>query len=143
MTLHPDYRLSSEAPGLEEYRELRARAGLSVVTAEQAGPALTGSWAWVTVREAATGCLVATGRVIGDGGWYFTVADMATRPGHQGRGLGAAVLKRLLEQIAEEAPANPYVTLMADRPGRKLYARMGFVETAPHSLGMRLNRSPE
>jgi len=26
---------------------------------------------------------------------------------------------------------------MADEPGRRLYGSMGFVETAPHSLGMR------
>ena len=50
----------------------------------------------------------ARGRVIGDGGWYFHIADMATLPEHQGRGLG-----------------------------HRLYESMGFVETAPESLGMR------
>ena len=75
-------------------------------------------------------------RNFGDGGWYFHVADMATLPEHQGRGLGRLVLTDLLEQIAEVAPPDPYVTLMADAPGRRLYASMGFVETAPRSLGM-------
>ena len=32
---------------------------------------------------------------------------------------------------------EPYVTLMADAPGRRLHESMGFVETAPKSLGMR------
>lgn len=78
------------------------------------------------------------GRVIGDGGWYFHIADVATLPEHQGRGLGRRVLTDLLAQIDEAAPAGPYVTLMADAPGRRLYESMGFVETAPRSLGMRL-----
>ena len=77
------------------------------------------------------------GRVIGDGGWYFHVADMATLPEHQGRGLGRAVLADLLAQIDAVTPDGAYVTLMADEPGRRLYASMGFVETAPDSLGMR------
>ena len=80
------------------------------------------------------------GRVIGDGGWYFHIADMATLPEHQKKGLGQAVLEALLAKIREEAPPRPYVTLMADEPGRPLYAKLGFVETAPHSLGMMLPR---
>lgn len=80
------------------------------------------------------------GRVIGDGGWYFHVADMATLPDHQGRGLGRRVLTDLLAQIDGAVTDAPYVTLMADEPGRRLYESMGFVETAPKSLGMRLAR---
>ena len=81
------------------------------------------------------------GRVVATAGgtcWYFYIADMATLPEHQGRGLGRRVLADLLAQIDEAAPAEPYVTLMADAPGRRLYEPMGFVETAPKSQGMRL-----
>jgi GNAT superfamily N-acetyltransferase len=78
------------------------------------------------------------GRVIGDGGWCFHVVDMAVLPDHQRRGLGDAVLSWLLDRIRRAAPPGAYVTLMADPPGRRLYARHGFVETAPHSLGMSL-----
>lgn len=54
------------------------------------------------------------------------------------KGLGDQILKRLLWEISEKAPKDgaPYITLMADGPGRKLYQKNGFVETAPHSLGM-------
>ena len=77
------------------------------------------------------------GRVIGDGGWYFLIADMATLPDHQRRGLGDAILKRLLAKIkAEAAPGEAYVTLMADEPGRKLYQKHGFVESMPKEMGM-------
>jgi GNAT superfamily N-acetyltransferase len=65
---------------------------------------------------------------------------MATLPEHQGGGLGRRVLTDLLAQIDGAAPAGAYVTLMADGPGRRLYESVGFVETAPESLGMRLAR---
>lgn len=138
--MNPDYELLDETPPLETYLELRRVSGLSPRTSEQGAPALVNSWAWVTARHRASGDIVAMGRVIGDGGWYFMVADMATLPEHQRQGIGRALLTRLLERIERNAPADAYVTLMADAPGRPLYESLGFVETAPHSVGMRLAR---
>jgi ribosomal protein S18 acetylase RimI-like enzyme len=76
--------------------------------------------------------------VIGDGGWYFHIADIAVLPAHRRRGLGDAILTALIDRIRAEAPPGAWVTLLADPPGRGLYARHGFRETAPHSLGMAL-----
>ena len=138
--MHPDYDLTLSPPPLADYLRLRPDSGLSPVTEAQGQPALVNSWAWVHVRHRASGEVVAMGRVIGDGGWYFHIADMATLPEHQKKGLGQAVLEALLAKIREDAPPRPYVTLMSDEPGRPLYAKLGFVETAPHSLGMMLPR---
>ena len=78
------------------------------------------------------------GRLLGDGGWYFHVVDMAVLPAHQRRGLGDAILGALLDRIREVAPPGAHVNLLADPPGRRLYERHGFAETAPHSVGMAL-----
>lgn len=77
------------------------------------------------------------GRAIGDSGWCFLIADMATGPARQRRGIERAVLEELLSAILTRAPENPYIVLLADAPGRPLYQSMGFIETAPHSIGMR------
>ncbi len=138
--LADDYVLLPEPPTVEEYRRLRADSGLRPKTAEQAAGALANSWAWCHVRHVPTGEAVAMGRALGDGGWYFHIADMATLPAHQGKGLGREVLSWIVAQIDERAPENPYITLMADAPGRPLYRSFGFVESAPHSLGMVLPR---
>jgi GNAT superfamily N-acetyltransferase len=82
------------------------------------------------------------GRLLGDGGWYFHVADMAVLPAHQRRGLGDAILTALLDLIRSAAPPGAYVNLLADPPGRPLYQRHGFAETAPGSLGMALTLRP-
>jgi len=132
------YRLVESSPGVEEYLALRQRAGLSPKTREQAVAALPGSWAACHVVYEASGQTVGMGRVIGDGGWYFHVVDMAVLPDHQRRGLGDAMLRSLLQRIRAGAPRGAYVNLLADPPGRRLYARHGFAETAPHSVGMAL-----
>jgi GNAT superfamily N-acetyltransferase len=61
---------------------------------------------------------------------------MAVLPEHQRRGLGDLILTVLLERIRREAPPGAYVNLIADPPGRRLYARHGFTATAPDSIGM-------
>lgn len=136
------YVLLPTPPGVDEYVRLRQDSGLSPKTTEQASYAVANSWAFCHVRHRDSGAAVAMGRLLGDGGWYFHVADMATLPDHQRRGLGRWVLEWLLEQVDNRAPANPYVTLLADEPGRALYRGLGFVDTAPESIGMRYAGRP-
>jgi ribosomal protein S18 acetylase RimI-like enzyme len=130
------YELRSGPPSVAAAVALRDRSGLTPKTAAQTAAALAGSWTAVHVVHGASGEVVGMGRVIGDGGWYFHVADMAVLPEHQRRGIGDAILTELVARIRAAAPPEPYVTLLADPPGRRLYARHGFVPTAPHSIGM-------
>lgn len=132
------YRMLHQPPTSEEYLRLRRESGLSPRTPEQAVGALTASWAWTCLRTE-DGALAAMGRVLGDGTWYFHLADVATAPAHQRRGLGRAVMEDLIARIDAAAPPHPYITLMADSPGQTLYRALGFVDSAP-SLGMRLPR---
>jgi GNAT superfamily N-acetyltransferase len=132
------YSLREGTPPVEVYRHLRKESGLTERTQEQSLPAMAGTWWGCHVTHDATGHVVAMGRIIGDGGWYFHVADMATLPDHQRRGLGDLVLSALLERITEHAPPGAFVSLMADPPGRKLYARHGFTEDREASIGMAL-----
>ena len=132
----PGYRLADGPPAVADYLSLRERAGLTPKRQDQADAALGGSWAAVHVVHEADGKTVGMGRVLGDGGWYFHVVDMAVLPEHQRRGLGDAILTALLERIRREAPPGAFVNLIADPPGRKLYARHGFTATAPDSVSM-------
>ena len=138
MNLPPGYVLLDEPPTLEEYLRLRRDSGLTPKNEAQGSGALTGSWSFCHIRVEATDTAVAMGRVIGDGGWYFHVADMATLPEHQRLGLGRVILDHLLDGIRTGAPERPWVTLFADAPGRRLYASAGFTESAPGSLGMQM-----
>lgn len=137
-SLPQGYSMLEAPPTGAEYVRMRAVTGLSPRTPAQAEGALDASWAWTTVRDP-DGALAAMGRVIGDGTWYFHLADIATDPAHQRQGLGRAVMEDLIARIDAAAPPEPYITLLADPPGQRLYRSLGFVDSAP-SLGMRLPR---
>ncbi|EEH21147.1 hypothetical protein PABG_03378 [Paracoccidioides brasiliensis Pb03] len=137
--IHPDYHLRDGYPNIPEYLGLRRTPNLSHKTEEQAILALPGSWFGCCVVHTETNTTVGMGRIVGDGGWYFHIVDMVVAAEHQRKGLGDVVLARLLERIREVAPPGAWVSLLADPPGRKLYAKHGFKETAPHSIGMALD----
>ncbi|MDM7830109.1 GNAT family N-acetyltransferase [Cellulomonas edaphi] len=136
-SLAAGYALRAEPPPVDDYVHLRTAAGLRPKSTAEARAALRGSWSCCHVVTAA-GATVAMGRVIGDGGWYFLVADMATEPVHQRRGLGSVVLAHLLADIRQRAPGEPYVTLTADDAGRRLYAQAGFTPFTADQTGMQL-----
>lgn len=140
-SLAPGYVLHEGYPSVEDYVHLRVASGLTPKTSAQASASIAGSWHGVHITHTTSATpsqAVAMGRVIGDGGWYFVIADMAVLPEHQRRGLGDVVLKGLMEGIERRAvEGTAYICLSADEPGRKLYAKNGFVETAPKELGMR------
>ncbi|KAF3759919.1 putative GNAT family acetyltransferase [Cryphonectria parasitica EP155] len=126
------YTLHAGFPSVSEYRNLRKSSGLTPVTEAQAAGAVTGSlYGCHITYSSGSDQAVAMGRIIGDGGWYFHIADMATLPEHQRKGLGSVVLKHLLAYVKDNSPEDgePYITLFADPPGRRLYERNGFVES--------------
>lgn len=148
--LPPGYRLEPSVPSTTEYRHLRKSAGLTPVTEAQANRVASGSWygCHITYRHSEDDqpLAVAMGRIIGDGGWYFHIADMATLPEHQRKGLGRIVLQHLLAYIKENSPADgtPYINLFADPPGRRLYENSGFVAGERfNELGMVLDEQKE
>jgi ribosomal protein S18 acetylase RimI-like enzyme len=130
------YRLDMSTPTVDQYLRLRLESGLMPKTPAQAEAALPGSWAACHVVHEASGDVVGMGRLLGDGGWYFHVVDVAVLPEHQRRGLGDSILRALLDRVRAVAPPGAYVNLLADAPGRRLYERHGFVETAPDTVGM-------
>ncbi len=134
----PGYRLVMAAPSIADYVRLRRETGLTPKTEAQAAAALPGSLAVWHVVDEATGETVGMGRLLGDAGWYFHIVDMAVLPAHQRRGIGDAVLTAILDHIRQTAPAQAFVSLMADPPGRRLYDRHGFFETAPEHVGLAL-----
>jgi ribosomal protein S18 acetylase RimI-like enzyme len=129
------YELVPTAPTVDEYMTLRRDSGLTPRSREQSEGAVHNSWSFCHVR-ARNGDAVAMGRVIGDGGWYFVIADMATLPAHQRRGLGRRVIDHLLDDIRSRAPKCAYVTLTADAAGQRLYEEVGFSNVAPAQAGM-------
>lgn len=128
------YRLIEAAPTADEYRALRVAAGMGPKGAEAAARGLPNSLYAVTVLK--DGRPVGMGRIVGDGGLFLQVVDIAVEPEHQGQGLGKAIMAQLMSWVEQMATPGTYVSLIADGEAKRLYAGYGFVETAPKSVGM-------
>lgn len=76
------------------------------------------------------------GRIIGDGGCFFQIVDIAVNPVYQGKGLGKLIMAKITSYLDEEAPKGAYVSLIADVPADRLYQKFGFDYTYPKSVGM-------
>lgn len=127
---------TNQVPGIDEFVGLRDVAGLSKNTLDAARRGLAGTCFSVCVRD--NDWLVGMGRVIGDGGCFYQVVDIAVHPDYQRRGIGLEIMTRLMEQLRENAPKSAYVSLIADGGASKLYEKFGFEFTAPASVGMAL-----
>lgn len=121
-------------PGIDDYRRLRAAAGLSPKSAQAAARGLPNTLFGVSLLH--DGRAIGMGRVIGDGGCFFSVVDIAVLPDWQGRGLGKRIMAALDAWLRDHAPASAYVALVADGDAKHLYARYGFRESAPHAVNM-------
>lgn len=111
-------------PDAEDYRRLREAAGLSRKSAEAAGRGVSGTLYGVSLLR--DGEVVGMGRVIGDGGCFYFVVDIAVAPALQGQGLGGRVMRALDAWLRTNAPATAHVSLIADGDAKHLYAKYGF-----------------
>lgn len=135
MTRLPDgYTLTDTVPAVDTYLRLRRIAGLSPKT--EAGATLGLPRSLIAVEIVTAGQTVGMGRVVGDGALFVQVVDIAVDPAHQGKGLGKAIMARLMERMKADLPSGTYVSLLADGEAQRLYAQYGFVLTAPASVGM-------
>ena len=121
-------------PEVEDYCRLRNLAGMSPKTAQAASKGLPNTLYGVSLCH--DGKVIGMGRIIGDGGCFYTVVDIAVAPSFQGQGLGKRIMNALDAWLRDNAEPSAYVTLVADGNARFLYSKYGFVETAPASVNM-------
>jgi ribosomal protein S18 acetylase RimI-like enzyme len=127
------YSCLLEIPSIDDYLRLRRNAGLTPRSAAAAEAGLPNTVAGVVVKLGSLA--VGMGRTVGDG-LFYQLVDIAVEPAHQGKGLGKMIVSRLLEELRRIAPAEAYVSLIADGRANELYAQYGFEPTAPASIGM-------
>ncbi|MGK5077898.1 GNAT family N-acetyltransferase [Janthinobacterium sp. HLX7-2] len=125
-------------PAIVTYQYLRLAAGLSAKSTAAAAKGLPNSLFAVQVLQGDE--VVGMGRIIGDGGCFFQVVDIAVLPAHQGKGLGKRIMREIMRFIDTDVPQSAYVSLIADGQAQDLYAQFGFRHTAPASVGMALKR---
>jgi GNAT superfamily N-acetyltransferase len=131
---NPPYSALHETPSAAIYNALRTGAGLSAKTEDAAMRGLAGTLFAVQMLYGDQS--VGMGRVIGDGGCFYQVVDIAVLPGHQGKGLGKRIMREIMGYLDANVPPSGYVSLIADGKAQELYAQFGFEPTAPAGIGM-------
>ncbi|WP_062463853.1 GNAT family N-acetyltransferase [Demequina soli] len=130
---------SLEAPTAAEFRALYLSTGWGAPTEEQCARALAGSWAVSSARDA-SGALVGVGRLISDGAMHAYVNEMIVREDARGAGVGAEILRLLVE--AARAAGVTQVQLFAARGRAPFYARHGFIARPDDAPGMEIPQAP-
>lgn len=115
---------STTLPAPEAYVALRAAAGLGPRSLAAARAALPNTLHAVTLTEGDN--LIAMGRVVGDGGCFVLLTDIAVHPDHQGRGLGRAVTERLVQWCEATLPPDCHISLVSSNRAVPLYQAFGF-----------------
>lgn len=129
-----EYTLTEHLPMVEEYLAIRNAVQWSNPTVETAASALNGSLSCVCIRH--NDKLVAFGRVVGDGSFTFYIQDMIVHPEHQGKGLGKAVMHRIMRYIQAAGGEDAYIGLMAARNAVGFYEQFGFSARPESAPGM-------
>src|SRR5699024_7209894 len=127
-------KVKYEAPTVQDYRNMRKKAGLSEKSQRAAEKEISNACFDVTIYD--DDLLIAMGRVIGDGGTAFQIIDIAVEPRYHAQGYGEEVMTDIMQYISSVAEDGTYVSLMADYPADKLYEQFGVTTTEPHSCGM-------
>ena len=84
-----DYTVIHATPTDETYIFLRAATGLPSKAPQAATAGLANTLFAVQIAHLSyLDEIVGMGRMVGDGGCFFQVADIAVLPAHQGKGLG-------------------------------------------------------
>lgn len=136
------YELKYETPSVQDYIRIRLAAGLSRKSIEAAEIGLSNSLCAVIICS--NGLPIGIGRVIGDGGCFFEIVDIAVEPDHQKKGLGDMIMEGLMAFINDKAPDTAYVSLMADHGTPEFYKRFGFKASLPpekSGMSLRINRN--
>jgi GNAT superfamily N-acetyltransferase len=126
--MEPGYELTIGMPSVEDYCRLRVSTGLNPKSAEAAAAGLPNTLFGVLILK--------DNQVVGDGGLFYQVVDILVEPAHQRRGLGKAIVGKIVEHLKQSAPAGAHVSLIANGDAWHLYAQFGFEPTAPASIGM-------
>ena len=130
---------AERVPDCEAYLELFNTTGWNEMYRVSAGDlqrSLTRSWHAISAFEGKR--LIGFGRLLSDGVLYAVVFDVIVAPDRQRRGIGTAIMKRLLQRC--EAHGLRDVLLFSARGTPAFYRRFGFVERPGEAPGMILRR---
>jgi GNAT superfamily N-acetyltransferase len=133
-----EIRYENIVPPAQDYNRLRRDAGWPQMDPDTAACCLPESQYLVCAFDGDE--MVGTGRVVGDGGLCFYIQDVIVLKSHQGLGIGAGLMERIMAFIAGRAVKDTYVGLMSAVGKEAFYERYGFTVRPTNEFGAGMTR---
>lgn len=130
-----DIQLIDNTLTAEDYIYLRSAVGFSKTPLIQTQKALSNGLFSVVAEW--NGKKVGMGRLVGDGIMYWYIQDVAILPEYQGKGIGKAIVQRLMQYVKENSIPGTYTTigLMAAKGKDEFYEKLGFISRPNETCG--------
>lgn len=130
------YEIRENALTEKDFNRLRVSAGWGQLSAKQGEEALNNSLLTIAVMD--EGQVIGMGRLVGDGVCICYVQDLVILPQYQGKGIGKAIMERLIAYAKEHGVSGTHLTLglFAAKGKEEFYQKLGFF-TRPNE-----NRGP-
>lgn len=126
--------IALERPSVAEFAALYDSTGWGSHSLDVLERALDGSWFVATARV--NGELVGMGRVISDGALHAFITEMIVAPDHRGTGIGAELLRALVDECGRRGITDVQLFAASGRAG--FYERNGFAPRPADAPGMQL-----
>jgi predicted N-acetyltransferase YhbS len=119
-----EFEIVERLPTAEESTALRRCVGWRVLELQAVRQGLQHSLFGVCAEH--DGAIIGSARVVGDGSTVFYVQEVIVRPEHQGRGIGLALMCRVMAYLEQQACTGAVVGLMSASGKEPFYERLGF-----------------
>ena len=122
-----EYKLVDNALTAEDFIRLKVATGFLNRPLEQADKAIKNGL--FNVSAVCDGKVIGMGRLVGDGAMYWYLQEIIVLPEYQGKGIGKAIVNRLLEHIKCSAIPGTGISvgLTAVKGKEPFYEKFGFV----------------
>lgn len=121
-----EYEIKDNALTAKAFLALRESAGWAGATEKQVEKGLNKSL--FTVAAMLNEQIIGMGRLIGDGFNIWYIQDVIVFPEYQGKGVGQAIMKRLIKYAEDNSLSNTAITigLMSAKGKEGFYSKLGF-----------------
>lgn len=124
-----------EKPEIKDYFELRKNVGFHDLSPKQAEMALDNALKIIVAYDGDD--IVGMGRLVGDGAVICYIQDIMIRHEYRGSGIGAYIIKKLVEYTEEiTLPGTKMMLgLMSKKGSESFYEKCGFTKRPNEELG--------
>lgn len=129
-----DISLQLRKPTVADYQALRKTTGWSSLDDETVGTALKNDIFSICIAEGNKA--IGMGRVVGDGAAYFYIQDVIVHPHFQKQGIGKMIMNEIEGFLAQNAPNNAFIGLMAAEGVERFYNKYNYRKRPSSRPGM-------